>query len=314
MTKRPSISVVITLFNKASYIAEALMSVDRQSFSDYEVIVVDDGSSDDGASIVADIAPSACLIRQSNAGVSAARNRGVACASGDFVAFLDADDIWREDHLTNLWELHLAHPYARLLANTYREIGGSRSRVTGPAKISYRNVPDFFAEAAMGISWVFTSAAMTHRESFLSIGGFKVGESRGEDLDLWIRMALQFPVAMSDYVGSFYRRVDGGLTSNWISEPDIAMRRIEYFLMQEPAPYKDHKQGLMELYNRIAIGHASDCVARGQKDAALKFLALASGSRIFIRRRFLLKVMCFMPQSVILVIQKIRRQFKSIWL
>lgn len=312
MTKRPSISVVITLFNKASYIVEALRSVDRQSFSDYEVIVVDDGSSDDGASIVSEIAPSARLIRQSNAGVSAARNQGVARASGDFVAFLDADDIWREDHLTNLWELHLAQPHARLLANTYCEVGGSRGRVTGPARVSYRNVPDFFTEAAMGISWVFTSAAMTHRGSFLSIGGFEVGESRGEDLDLWIRMALQFPVAMSDYVGSFYRRVDGGLTSNLISEPDIAMRRIEYFLTQGPTAYKHHKQGLMELYNRIAIGHASDCVARGQKDTALKFLALASGARILNRRRLLLKAMCFMPQPVVLGIQKIRRQFKSI--
>lgn len=177
---RPLISVIIPLFNKASYVNEALKSVKRQSFPHYEVIVIDDGSSDEGASIVSATGfPRMRLIQQANAGVSAARNNGIAHASADFVALLDADDIWREDHLKHLWELHLAQPDARLLANAFLEVRSTRDRVVGPPQVTYRSVADFISDAAMGRSWVFTSAAMVHRKSCLLTGGFQVGELRG---------------------------------------------------------------------------------------------------------------------------------------
>lgn len=302
------------LFNKRAYVGDSLASVARQSFSDYEIIVVDDGSSDDSATVVKAMnLPNLKLITQVNAGVSAARNRCLAEASSEFVAFLDADDVWREDHLKHLSELRVAFPTAGLLANSFLEVSNVTSCRLGPAIVTYRNVEDFVAEAAAGRSWVFTSAAMVHRERCLSIGGFELGESRGEDIDLWIRMGLQFPVAMSDYVGSLYRRVDGSLTTSLsVLEPDIAMRRISAMLGGDSDMNIERKRSLKELYNRIAIANATDCLARGQRDAARKFIALASDTRISLLRWSLVRLLCLMPPSFVPALSRIRNWVRKV--
>lgn len=301
------------LFNKRAYVEDSLSSVVQQSFSDYEIIVVDDGSTDDSASIVKAMnLPNLRLISQANSGVSVARNRCLAEASCEFVAFLDADDIWREDHLKHLWELHKAFPEADLMANSFVEVSNVANRTFSSLAVEYRNVTDFFSEAAAGTAWVFTSAAMVRREQCLSVGGFEIGESRGEDIDLWIRMGLQFPVAMSDYVGSIYRRVGNSLTTSLsVQEPDVAMRRIVAILDRNDGVEAGRRRSLKELYNRIAIANAADCLARGQNSAARRFLALALGTEILRRRWLLLRVLCLMPASAIAGLTRIRNWAKN---
>lgn len=296
------------LFNKHDYVRDSLASVVRQSFSDYEIIVVDDGSTDDGASVVKALnLPNLKLITQANAGVSAARNRCLAEASSQFVAFLDADDIWRKDHLRHLWELHLACPDARLLANSFLEVSSVADPNIESVGTTYRDVEDFIAEAAIGRSWVFTSAAMVHRESCLSLGGFPVGENRGEDIDLWIRMGLRFPVAISDYVGCLYRRVGDSLTTSLsVLEPDVAMRRIAETLARDRDMALDRKRNLKELYNRIAIANATDCLAKGERKAARSFLALASDTQVLRRRWRLARLLSLLPPSMVVGLGKVR--------
>ncbi len=307
-TLAPAISIAVPLFNKREYVGDSLASVARQSFSDYEIIVVDDGSTDDGVSVVKALnLPNLRLIKQANAGVSAARNRCLAEASSEFVAFLDADDIWREDHLKHLLEMHFACPDARLLANSFLEVSSPIDRSVAPGATTYRGVADFIAEAAAGRSWIFTSAAMVHRESCLSLGGFQVGESRGEDIDLWIRMGSRFPVAVSDYVGCLYRRVDNSLTTSLsVLEPDVAMRGIAETLACDRDMAAGRKHNLKELYNRIAIANATDCLAKGERNAARKFLALASDTRVLRRRWYLARLLSLLPPSVVAGLGKVR--------
>ena len=133
------ISVVIPLFNKADAILSAVQSVQSQTWTDCELIVVDDGSTDGGAHLVAALSDSRIsLVSQANAGVSVARNTGLLRARGDWVALLDADDYWREDHLARLAELALRYPDAAMLGSSYgfvaeagawrREIGRASCR------------------------------------------------------------------------------------------------------------------------------------------------------------------------------------------
>ncbi len=114
----PEVSVVIPLYNKGLYIARALNSVLAQTFQDFEVILVDDGSTDDGAEVIGGVDdPRIQLIQQENLGVSAARNRGIEAARAELVAFLDADDEWLPCFLSKIIDLSDKYPERRGLCN-----------------------------------------------------------------------------------------------------------------------------------------------------------------------------------------------------
>src|SRR5437763_15026798 len=116
MPPEPLVSVVITTFNQASYIGAALESVFNQSYKRYEVIVVDDGSTDETPRVLEPFRPWIVHVRQANQGVAAARNTGVRQAKGELVAFLDGDDLWEPDKLISQLEAPLANPSSRLIA------------------------------------------------------------------------------------------------------------------------------------------------------------------------------------------------------
>jgi hypothetical protein len=190
------ISVVIPLYNKASTIAAAVGSVQAQTCRDWRLIVVDDGSRDGGAAWVEAAAandPRITLVRQSNAGVSVARNRGVAQADTELVAFLDADDQWLPDHLSQLMSLHAWQPDAPLWAAAYRlvdDVGGDRvvhTRVDAPE--GRYLIEDYFSESVNVEFPVHSSAVMVSKAALQGIGGFPPGVGSGEDLLTWARLS-----------------------------------------------------------------------------------------------------------------------------
>src|SRR5689334_21235100 len=126
----PSVSIVVPLFNKERYVRRALESIARQTQSDFEAIVVDDGSKDNGAAVVEQFPDSRFrLIRQSNQGPGAARNRGLAECSAELIAFLDADDEWLPDYLEGGERALRDHP-ASAVACAYLDCPGDRSSVS----------------------------------------------------------------------------------------------------------------------------------------------------------------------------------------
>ncbi|MPM04322.1 hypothetical protein SDC9_50599 [bioreactor metagenome] len=211
----PEATVVISLFNKGPYIGRALTSVLNQGLQDIEVLVVDDGSSDDGPEQAAAFRdPRVRLIRQSHGGVSTARNNGIRTACSPFVAFLDADDEWRPGHLETLLRLHTSFPGAGICATSYVFImpDGTRRAPTFsgfPCPPWEGLLPDYFRAAAMGKPPVFTSAAGAPKKVLLEAGLFAEGVHLGEDLDLWGRIALESPVAFSHSGPSCYRKDAG---------------------------------------------------------------------------------------------------------
>ncbi|WP_426413183.1 glycosyltransferase family 2 protein [Bradyrhizobium ganzhouense] len=189
MSEKPFISVVIPLYNKADFILKTLRSAADQIDVEFEIIVVDDGSTDGGARLV-ESTGRLRLIQQANAGVSTARNRGVAAAEGKWIAFLDADDLWSPDHLAGL--LNAAKDNSAIAAFSNLQL---QSRAGGPLidrKVAAQKVEDYFSFAlANGGYPMSSSSILVLRDELLAAGPFAVGVSAGEDIDMWCRLACQ---------------------------------------------------------------------------------------------------------------------------
>lgn len=141
-------SVVIPLYNKQAYIADTLRTVFAQTYADFEVVVVDDGSTDDSAAtVLAHSDARLRLIRQPNAGVSAARNRGVAEARGSIIAFLDADDRWEPHHLETLADLVKLYPRCGAFATSYAIV---KNGTTTPPALSKKVVTSCLSKTKQG--------------------------------------------------------------------------------------------------------------------------------------------------------------------
>lgn len=200
-TTPPAISVVMPLYNKATQVLATVASVIVQTISNWELVVVDDGSTDGGAALVRALSdPRIRVVSQVNAGVSAARNHGIKLAQADLVAFLDADDLWLPEFLSTILALQADYPAACWFATGYEirpPLGSAfESRLGGPAKNFVRGMlPDYFGVAIFSDPPVWTSATSVQRNAIQAIGGFPVGIGSGEDLLTWARLAARFPLA-----------------------------------------------------------------------------------------------------------------------
>lgn len=194
----PHFSVIMPLYNKAPYVRKAVESVVGQIYADWQLIVVDDGSTDDSAAIVESIGdPRISLIRQENAGVGAARNRGVEASTTPYICFLDADDWWEPYFLEEMAGLIERHPDAGIYGTNYYIVKNGKERI---APIG---VDEGFAEGEINYCRVYaktlcmplwTGAVCMPRKVFDEQGGFPIGIKLGEDFLLWIRVSLKHKV------------------------------------------------------------------------------------------------------------------------
>ncbi len=206
-------SVVIPLYNKAAHIRDTLNSVLAQNYADYEVIVVDDGSRDNGATIVEAFAAeheAVSLIRQDNAGVSVARNTGIAHARNDYVAFLDGDDLWLPSFLSEIAALIDEFPeaggYSTAFAHYLPDGSVDPIEPAFPRQFAaqQRFMYDYFEAACGGELPMMTSAVCIPKAILDELGGFPPGEKIGEDQDVWIRVGLKYKMAYSRTVCMHY--------------------------------------------------------------------------------------------------------------
>jgi len=189
------ISVVVPVFNAGCTIERTLMSIVRQTSAPTEIIVVDDGSTDDTAAVVRSFnAAEIRLIEQANAGVSAARNRGWREACCEIVAFCDADDVWAPTFLGTIRRLVQSYPEAVAYATSYRIVPPDApaydARLSGlPFRGHDGIIDDYFALAARSDPPVNSSSVAVRRPALQLTGGFPVGIVSGEDLLTWARLA-----------------------------------------------------------------------------------------------------------------------------
>ena len=218
-------SVVIPLYNKAPYIDSTLQSVLAQDCPDFEMLVIDDGSQDEGAQIVARCTDLRVrLLRQTNAGVAVARNRGIEAARGQWVCFLDADDWLHPRYLSTLIEAQQRHPEAEVVAADFLRVPDAPGPWPPPWPVADGPAPveliERLARRWMDGPSLSSSSVAVLRSRLLTLQPcFAPGETLGEDLDLWFRLAEVTPVALAHKPLVAYRvQVPGSLSSSHPSE------------------------------------------------------------------------------------------------
>jgi GT2 family glycosyltransferase len=210
MATPPNISVVIPLFNKRNYIGRALRSVLEQTAPWSEIVVVDDGSTDGGHRVVEDVRDARIRVfRQPNQGCSLARNRGIEEAHGALIAFLDADDEWKPWFLEVILRLHARYPEAGAYATAFEVQHPDGWRYVPPfteiPPAPWEGIiPNFFRSVVGREGPLQPSAIAVRREVFDVVGGFPSGSGIGEDVDLYARIALRYPIAFSGRAGAVY--------------------------------------------------------------------------------------------------------------
>jgi glycosyltransferase involved in cell wall biosynthesis len=197
----PLISVIIPLYNKEQFIEATLISVLNQTFIDFEVILVNDGSADASVEVVNSFNDERItLFSTPNMGVSHARNYGISKSNSECIAFLDADDLWETNHLENLYRLYTNFPNCGLYATAYYKqyFNGKKinAQFNGISKTHFGIIDDYFSAATIdSIAW--TSAVMIPKKTFNDLGVFDEEMRSGQDTDLWIRIALKKSIAFS---------------------------------------------------------------------------------------------------------------------
>jgi len=195
------ISVVIPLYNKHDSIERSLQSVLKQTVLPYEILVINDGSTDGSEKIVeALIHPLIRLIHQHNCGVSVARNTGIHEAKGDWIAFLDADDEWKPEFLENIQMLANEYPQCKVLASNYEMQDSYGNRISTilrkiPFKSGLGILSNYFDVASCSHPPICSSSILVNKEAIKRIDGFPTGIISGEDLLTWARLAVRYEIA-----------------------------------------------------------------------------------------------------------------------
>jgi len=210
----PGVSVIIPAYNYAHYLPFAINSALRQDYPAQEVIVVDDGSKDNCAEVVARYGSQVRYIRQENAGLSAARNTGIRAASHAFVAFLDADDMWRPGMLNRIMEAF------RRLTEEYAVVACA-SIAMDPSGIplqTKRLSKSFFGEITVRDLLLMTrfqpSAAVARKSAFAECGCFDTTLRSSEDRDMWIRIAARRRIHLIKDAMALIRKHDANMSRN----------------------------------------------------------------------------------------------------
>jgi len=198
------ISVVIPAYNSAAYIADAITSIQKQSYPVFEIIVIDDGSSDDTLAVVKNLPGTIIYHKQDNRGPAAARNQGIRLASGLWVAFLDADDQWTPDKIKQQVAVLARYPELHLIAGDMAEIGQDDTVLTASVLDKHHLLAGFVKEQGRPITnalgkllaknFIPTGTVLVRKETLIAVGMFNEAIHFGEDLELWARIAAYYPM------------------------------------------------------------------------------------------------------------------------
>lgn len=297
-------SVVIPLYNKEHYIEATLRSVLNQTCTDYEVIVVDDGSKDDSLALARKFESDRVrIIHQENQGVAVARNTGILNAQGEFICFLDADDEWRPEYLSAIDGLTEQYPESAIFVTAYAvNMGNGKINYSTRLETETGCLPSYWLTLAKGYDFVWTSATTIRRQTLLDAGLFKPGEKIGQDLDMWARVARINPrVAYSNHICVNYNRAaeQNARTRVRVAWAGAFIRDLEEELVN-PDRTPEELASIQHKYDKKMTVFIFTAILAGEKDRAGKALKEWKGEKNTTNRllRTGLRIARLMPAAV----------------
>jgi len=206
-------SVIIPLYNKANFVKKTIESILAQTYLEFEIVIVNDGSTDDSLAIVNEITdPRIHILSKENGGVSAARNNGIEKAQYDYITFLDADDLWLPDYLETIKGMIEQYPQAGIFATTFSTIdhlGVKRDFTKEKLPIGEILLTNDYCRSMRQciMNQLCTDTVCVKKELFHTTGGFREEVKRGEDLDMWLRLSLISPIVWKNEPKALYNLV-----------------------------------------------------------------------------------------------------------
>jgi len=299
------VSIVIPLYNKDFSITETLLSVLNQTYTNFEIIIIDDGSTDNSYKIVSEFSDFRIKIfQQPNKGAAAARNLGISKASGELIAFLDADDYWFTNHLTELINLYHQFPNCGIYASRYYVKISSNKRI----KTNYKNlVPNNF----IGILTDYFKASLRYRVGLTSAVAipkkilkenllFNPKVSSGQDLELFTKIALLYPVGITNKYTVEYNFA----LQEQLSKTPITQKKLIDFSQFENT--EKTNKSLKEFLDLYRIEYALQMRIHGNIKASKNYLKDVT-SKISIKTRLLLST----PSFILRLLLRIKHLLKK---
>ncbi len=269
--KKPLVSVIIPTYNRGWVIQEAIDSVLDQDFSDYELIVVDDGSDDNTPAILSAYGKKLTVLDQSNRGVSAARNRGIAAAAGQLIAFLDSDDQWLPQKLSTQVKFFQDNPDAFI--NQTQEHWNRNGVRVNPKKRHHKFSGMIFKQS-LALCLVSPSAVMIKKNLFDVVGVFDESLPACEDYDLWLRISCRYPVHLIDTPLIIKRGGHDDQLSKAVGLDKYRIQALVKIIESDLLSPQQYQAAVMTLTQKCAV-YAGGCRKHGREEEAKCFYQLA---------------------------------------
>lgn len=268
----PKVSVIIPTYNRAHILREAIGSVLSQSYNDLELIVVDDGSTDETKVIVSSYVPKLAYIYQERQGVSAARNRGIECAQGDYISFLDSDDLWLKDKL--YLQMKFMENHTEALICYTEEVWIRKGVRVNPMK-KHRKYSGMIFEHCLPLCIISPSSVLIARRLLENVGVFDEELEACEDYDLWLRISAQYPVYLIDTPLIVKRGGHSDQLSKRVERQDRFRIRALAKLLDENYLSSYQRELAWEELNKKCDIYGKGCIKRGKKEEGERILSLA---------------------------------------
>lgn len=268
---RPLVSVIIPTYNRASWLKGAIDSVLEQTFTNFELLIIDDGSTDDTREIIANYGVQVKYFYQPNKGPSAARNSGIKKARADLITFLDSDDRWLKNKLQTQVDLMITDPGIKICYTD--EIWIRRGKKVNPKKI-HQKYSGWIYQKCLPLCIISPSSVMIYREVFDKVGLFDESLLVCEDYDLWLRISQRYPIT---FINEPLIIKNGGhedqLSQRLWGMDRFRVKALEKMLQENSVSTED-KQATIDILIKKCTILANGCFKRSKIEEGNQYISI----------------------------------------